>query len=75
MLLGHSTDDEQTQMHRKLYGNDLTTDEAGRTKAQRPDGTAYSIEELLAMQLAYARDMAILASKGDKSFDTVITVR
>lgn len=74
LLLGSNLDQAQKELHQKLYSNKMELDSEGRLKLARPDGKDYTPQEIIGMQFAYARDMAEVASKGDKTFDTVITV-
>lgn len=77
MLLGRDAQDPMVQQHQALFDNKLSaspSNDQHRLALYKPDGTSYAPEEVLAMQLRFARDMAVLAANGDKSFDTVITV-
>lgn len=79
MLLGGSADDPLVKAHQGLFDSHFISPKSGQHQSDRlalykSDGTSYAPEEILAMQLSTARDMAIQAAKGDKSFDAVITV-
>lgn len=80
MLLGGSEHDPLVHAHQGLFNNHFTSPkteldtQSDRLTLYKPDGTSYAPEEILALQLSTAKDMAIHAAKGDKSFDAVITV-
>jgi hypoxia up-regulated 1 len=62
-------------LFRSLYDVTLVEGSGRSVVLQNGKGASWAPEELLGMQLAYAKDMALAAAKGDKVFDTVITVR
>jgi hypoxia up-regulated 1 len=62
-------------LYRSLYAVTVIEGNGRSIVLQNAKGKDWSPEELLGMQLSYAKEMASLAAKGDKSFDTVITVR
>ena len=77
LLLGRHDAHGQAALHGSLFGanalvrTDRGTTAVGRSNASLPQVTA---EELVAMQFAYAGEMAKLANGGDKVADVVVTV-
>lgn len=76
MLLGRDIDDPLVSAHAQAFPSSLhSSSSPSRPVLAKPDGTTFSPEEILALQLKTAKDAATLATGGDMSFDTVITVR
>ncbi|KAL6308933.1 actin-like ATPase domain-containing protein [Sparassis latifolia] len=52
---------------------DVVKTERGTVALKRPEGTEWSVEELIAMQFAYVRELAE-SSAGEKVHDVIVTV-
>ncbi|KAI0633042.1 actin-like ATPase domain-containing protein [Trametes polyzona] len=52
---------------------DVVKTERGTVGLRRSDGTEWSVEELIAMQFAYVRDLAE-STAGEKVYDVIVTV-
>lgn len=53
---------------------DILETSRGTVAARRPDGSEWAVEELIAMQIAYVRDLAETSLGGEKVTDVVLTV-
>lgn len=73
LLLGNN--EEQLALHRELYTNTLNVTSRGSNAIAFSHGTNYTVEEVLAMQLAHVKEMAATASSGEKPSDVIVTVR
>ncbi|KAK4698666.1 hypoxia up-regulated 1, partial [Phenoliferia sp. Uapishka_3] len=72
LLLGHPSTDPQSALHQSLFSNTLSTTSRGSPAIASSSGT-FAVEEVLAMQLVYAKEMAEEAA-GESVRDTVVTV-
>jgi len=72
-LLGHRFEDEECEVYRKTYYNDMIKDEERGTVAFKYKDESYSVEELVSYQLAQAKEMADHMA-GENVRDAVITV-
>lgn len=73
-LLGRPADDSfALAAQGNLFGSQLVQNERGTLDAQRSDGSLYSVEELIGMQLSHAKDLAEATAK-ERTLDVVVTV-
>lgn len=72
LLLGHPASHPSAQLHQSLYSLPLGSTPRGSPTVASSSAT-YSVEEVLAMQLAYAKEMADEAA-GESVRDVVVTV-
>ncbi|KAL6600908.1 HSP70-domain-containing protein [Neocallimastix sp. 'constans'] len=72
-LLGHKFEDEECEVYRNTYYNDMVKDEERGTVAFKYKDEVYSVEELVSYQLAQAKAMADHMAH-ENVRDAVITV-
>ncbi|OUM58710.1 hypothetical protein PIROE2DRAFT_52367 [Piromyces sp. E2] len=72
-LLGHKFEDEECEVYRKTFYNDMIKDEERGTVAFKYKDETYTVEELVSYQLAQAKEMADHMA-GENVRDAVITV-
>ncbi|KAI0742863.1 actin-like ATPase domain-containing protein [Daedaleopsis nitida] len=64
---------EAVSFYTSVSSADVVKTERGTVALRRSDGTEWSVEELIAMQLAYVRDLAE-STAGEKVHDVIVTV-
>ncbi|ORX45559.1 HSP70-domain-containing protein [Piromyces finnis] len=72
-LLGHKFEDEECEVYRNTFYNDMIKDEERGTVAFKYKDETYTVEELVSYQLAQAKEMADNMA-GENVKDAVITV-
>ncbi|KAG9295442.1 hypothetical protein G9A89_013471 [Geosiphon pyriformis] len=72
-ILGRNFDDKFSRDYRDLYSNDMIPDSHRNTIAFQVDNETYSVEELVAMQFAHAKELAQTTAQ-EVVRDVVITV-
>jgi len=72
-LLGHKFEDEECEVYRNTFYNDMVKDEERGTVAFKYKDEVYSVEELVSYQLAQAKEMTDHMA-GENVRDAVITV-
>ncbi|KAL8277095.1 hypothetical protein RQP46_010523 [Phenoliferia psychrophenolica] len=72
LLLGHPSSHPQSALHSTLFANTQTTTSRGSPALAVSSGS-YSVEEILAMQFGYAKEMAE-ETAGEGVRDAVVTV-
>lgn len=73
-LQGAPFDSPTTSFYTSISTAELVKTSRGTVAARRPDGSEWSAEELIAMQLAYVRDLAEATLNGEKVTDVVLTI-
>ncbi|CAL1698248.1 unnamed protein product [Somion occarium] len=73
-LHGAPFDSPTVSFYTSLSTADLAKTSRGTVAARRSDGSEWSVEELIAMQLGYVRDLAESAVNGEKVTDVILTV-
>ncbi|KAI0354229.1 actin-like ATPase domain-containing protein [Trametes cingulata] len=64
---------EAVSFYTSISTADVVKTERGTVALRRSDGTEWSVEELIAMQFAYVRDLAE-STAGEKVYDVIVTV-
>ncbi|KAI8996318.1 actin-like ATPase domain-containing protein [Trametes punicea] len=64
---------EAVSFYTSISTADVVKTERGTVALRRSDGTEWSVEELIAMQFAYVRDLAESVA-GEKVYDVIVTV-
>ncbi|KAI0092319.1 HSP70-domain-containing protein [Irpex rosettiformis] len=72
-LQAASYDSQSVSFYKSISQAELAETSRGTVALKRPDGTEWSVEELIAMQLAYIRDLAESAAQ-EKVVDVILTV-
>lgn len=72
LLLGHPSSHPQSALHQSLFSNAPATTPRG-SPALASSGASYAVEEVLAMQFGYAKEMAE-DTAGESVRDAVVTV-
>lgn len=73
LLLGHPSTHPQSQLHQSLFPNPSMTTPRGSPSISSSSSTSFPVEEVLAMQLTYAKEMADEVA-GENVRDVVMTV-
>ncbi|KAI0651124.1 actin-like ATPase domain-containing protein [Trametes meyenii] len=66
-------DSEAVSFYTSVSTADVVKTERSTVALRRPDGTEWSVEELIAMQFAYVRELAE-STAGEKVHDVIVTV-
>ncbi|KAH9920858.1 actin-like ATPase domain-containing protein [Epithele typhae] len=72
-LLAAPYDSDATSFYTSIATGDTVRTERGTVALRRSDGTQWAVEELIAMQFAYVRDLAE-STAGEKVNDVIVTV-
>ncbi|CAG8539513.1 9442_t:CDS:10 [Ambispora leptoticha] len=72
-VLGRSFDDKYANEYRSIYPNEMLRDPSRNTISFKVNNDVYSVEELVAMQLAHAKEQAE-ATAQESLRDAIITV-
>ncbi|KAI0339093.1 actin-like ATPase domain-containing protein [Trametopsis cervina] len=67
-------DSPAVSFYKSISQAELTSTSRGTVALKRSDGSEWRVEELIAMQLAYVRELAEGAAAGEKVTDVILTV-
>ncbi|TBU57224.1 actin-like ATPase domain-containing protein [Dichomitus squalens] len=73
ILQGAPYESDAVSFYTAISSADTVKTERGTVALRRSDGTEWSVEELIAMQFAYVRDLAE-STAGEKIYDVIVTV-